>query len=101
MSRIGFIEAVAQKLDISEDEAGEFILLMVDTLTESLIKSRRVELDEFGTFLIKTSKPRTAINIQTQEVYPIPPQDYPAFEPAAAFVEAVLPRPQPPVVAAT
>ncbi|MCI0711478.1 MAG: HU family DNA-binding protein [Chloroflexi bacterium] len=101
MSRIRLIEALAQKLDVSEDEASEFIVQMVDTLTEALIEQRRVEFDDFGTFSMKTSKPRTAVNIQTQEVYPIPPQDYPAFEPAAALIEAVLPRPQPPVVAAT
>jgi nucleoid DNA-binding protein len=101
MSRIMLIKAVAQKLDISEDEAGEFILQMVDTLTESLIENRSVELDGFGTFVIKTSKPRTAVNIQTREVYAIPPQDYPAFEAAADLIEAVTPRWQPPVVAAT
>lgn len=100
MSRIKLIKAVAQELHISDDEASEFILQMVDTLTEALIKNRCVEFDNFGTFMIKTSKPRTAVNIQTREVYPIPAQDYPAFEPADALIEAVTPSWQPPVVAA-
>ena len=100
MSRIKLIKAVAQKLDVSEDEAGEFVTQMMDTLIESLVATREVELDGFGTFVIKKSQPRTAINIQTREEYPIPAQDFPAFEPADALISAVIPLWQHPTVAA-
>ena len=57
--------AVAEKLDMTQLAAKEIVQNVLDTITETLVEERRIELRNFGVFEVKKRAARKAINPKT------------------------------------
>lgn len=87
-----FVKKVASRTHISEDEVDALLQSIVDVLAEAMAAREPVELDGFGTFTTRTSRPRTVININTREKIVVSPRLCPHFEPGQTLINAVEPK---------
>lgn len=56
MNREGFAKKLAEKSQLSEEEAGKFIDAFSETLTEYFKKGEKVVIADFGSFYIRDDK---------------------------------------------
>lgn len=89
MNKIEFIEAVAQKIDVSKAEAEKMVNAFIDIVTSTLKSGNEVVLTGFGTFSARTRKGRTGRNPQTGEKVEIPAMTLPKFKAGKGLKDAL------------
>ncbi len=66
------VAALAAKAGLSQTEARAFLDLVLDEITERLVKDGKVRLADFGAFEVAKRKARTGRNPRTGEKLTIP-----------------------------
>lgn len=56
MNREGFAKKLAEKSQLSEEEAGKFVDAFSETLTEYFKKGEKVVIADFGSFYVRDDK---------------------------------------------
>ena len=67
MKKADFAKAMAEKYSISDKEAEKAMNMVLDTITENLVKGEEVQFTGFGKFRISLRKPSVAV-INKQKV---------------------------------
>ncbi len=88
MNKTEFIEAVAEKADISKAEAQRTVNAMLDVITETLASGDRIVLTGFGSFEVRETKKRQGVNPRTKQKIVIPASKRPSFSAGASLKQA-------------
>ena len=72
MIKIDFARDLAQRLKVKDKEALKIVDNLVESIKEAIIKHKRLEIRDFGVFIIKTRKQRVGRNPKNKKEYPIP-----------------------------
>ena len=80
MNKTDLIGAVAQKTDMKRKDAEKLVNILLESITESLVRGEKVQVTGFGTFNVRARKGREGRNPATGEAVQIPPGKVPAFK---------------------
>ncbi len=89
MNKKELAEVIAEKFDLTKGKSGEIVDTLFESITDALADGKKVEINGFGKFEVKTRAPRTGINPQTKEVIDIPATKTPGFKASKSLKERV------------
>ena len=89
MKKTEFIDALAQKTNLSKADATRALEGVIDIITTNLQDGGQVVLTGFGTFLVRKREARSGRNPRTGEVIQIAASNIPAFKAGKALKDAV------------
>jgi DNA-binding protein HU-beta len=89
MKKTEFIDALAQKTNLSKADATRALEGVIDIVTNTLQGGDQVVLTGFGTFLVRKREARSGRNPRTGEVIQIDASNIPAFKAGKALKDAV------------
>lgn len=81
------VKTIAERTALTQAQASEVIQLLLDSIVETVIDERRVELRNFGVFELRSRRARKARNPRTGEVLVVPERQAVVFRPGRAFEE--------------
>ena len=81
--------AVAKKLNITQLEAKEVVQNVLDTIAETFVEERRIELRNFGVFEIKKRAARNARNPKTGASVKVSERHVATFKAGKTLTEAI------------
>ena len=90
MNKTELIAAITEKSDFTKKDAEKALNVVVDVITEALVKGEKVQIVGFGSFEVKDRPERVARNPQApdQEIT-IPASKAPVFKAGKSLKEAV------------
>ena len=89
MNKTQFVEAVAQKSNLTKKDAEAAVNAMTAVVADALKAGDKVQLVGFGTFEVKARAARTGRNPKTGETITIAASKSPAFAAGKALKDAV------------
>ena len=89
MNKTELIVAVAEKADMSKNNADKAVTQVFKVIEESLAANEKVQLIGFGTFEVKDRAERIGRNPQTKEAITIPASKVPGFKAGKSLKDAV------------
>lgn len=90
MNKSDLIERVAGKLDgLSHKDVEVIVNQVFDAMTHSLVTGGRIEIRGFGSFEVRTRKPRTGRNPKTGETVKVDERRVPFFKVGKELKERV------------
>lgn len=92
MNKQQLIRAVAQRSNLTVEQAAQAVNSTLDIITDTLAAGERVQLVGFGAFEVRERAPRQTHNPRTQEIMDLPAGRAPAFRPGKPLKDAVAGR---------
>jgi DNA-binding protein HU-beta len=89
MTKGQLVALIAEKAGIRRKDAEAFLKGFEEVVADALKKGEKVEIRNFGTFLVKERAPRTGRNPRTGKKVKIPAKLVPVFKPGKGLKEAV------------
>ncbi len=89
MTKKEMAKAIAEKMGLTQAQAGEIIQGVFDGILATLLHNGRIELRNFGVFEVRTRKPRKACNPRTGEKVSVPAKLVVTFKPGLEMEERV------------
>lgn len=89
MNKGEFVEALADRLDVSRAQADRAVSAVLDIITEELAKGGKVAFTGFGSFEVSKRAARTGRNPQTGASIKIAASNVPKFAAGASLKTAV------------
>jgi DNA-binding protein HU-beta len=89
MNKEELVQEVAKKTKLSQKQTEEVLSSLVETITKTVSKGKKVTLIGFGTFEPRKRAARTGRNPQTGKELKIAAKTVPAFSAGKRFKEAV------------
>ena len=89
MNKTELIAAVAEKTGMSKKDTEAVINAALESITEALQQSEKVQLVGFGAFEVKARAERIGRNPRTKEQINIPASKVPVFKPGKALKDTV------------
>lgn len=90
MNKTDLVAAVATKTGLTKKATEETVNAVLDTIEEELKKGGKIQLIGFGTFEVRSRKPRQGRNPQKPEqTVPIPASKAPVFKAGKALKDSV------------
>ena len=80
MNKSGLIEALSQKLNLTEKKAIDVVNLVFKGFTDELKKGGRIEIRGFGSFVVKKYDAYTGRNPKTGTKIKVDPKKLPFFK---------------------
>ncbi len=80
MNKSGLIEALSQKLNLTEKKAIDVVNLVFKGFTDELKKGGRIEIRGFGSFVVKNYEAYTGRNPKTGTKIKVEPKKLPFFK---------------------
>ena len=85
MNKGEFVEALADRLDVSRAQADRALSAVLDLVAEQLTKGEKVAFTGFGSFEVSKREARTGRNPQTGATIKIPASKVPKFTAGATL----------------
>ncbi len=89
LSKSDFVMAISLRAEIDQALARDVLNILLETVTQSLVRGEAVTLTGFGRFDVREQAARTGRNPQTGEALQIPARRIPKFVPGSKLKEAV------------
>lgn len=89
MNKAELISSISKKLNVSFRVADEAVDVLLETISEELVKGEKIKFVDFGSFEVVQRAPRKGHNPHTGEVFSIPACNEPVFKPGKALKEIV------------
>jgi len=83
------VKQIADELGETQLKTKEIVQLTFNAIVDTLIRSRRIELRNFGVFEVKLRKARKARNPRTNDRVDVPPKFVVTFKPGKEMEERV------------
>ena len=80
MNKSELIEAVAEKSKITKKRAEDVVNLIFDSMTDAMVRGRRIEIRGLGSFIVKEYKSYTGRNPRTGQSIQVKPKKLPFFK---------------------
>jgi len=89
MNRSDLVDILAERFaPLSRNDADTAVRVILERMTGALVRGQRVEVRNFGRFVIKRRPPRAGRNPRTGEAVTVPEKCTPHFKPGKALREA-------------
>lgn len=82
ITRADLCEAVYQRVGLSRSESSDLVELVIDEISDGLVRGENVKLSSFGSFLVRSKSERIGRNPKTGEEVPILPRKVLVFKPS-------------------
>lgn len=89
MNKAQLIEALSQSTGLSKNQTAKHIDILLNILTETLMKGNKIQLVGFGSFSTATRAARIGLSPVDGKVINLPAKKVVKFKPAKALSEAV------------
>ena len=89
MNKTELIAAVAEKAELSKNDAEKAVKAFTDVVTEELVNGGKIQLVGFGTFEVSERAAREGRNPKSGEVMNIPASKTPKFKAGKALKDMV------------
>ncbi len=89
MTKADLVKKISDETGILRKDTAIIVDSFLEAVKDSLIEGNHIELRGFGTFKIKTRKPRSGRNPKTGEIVPVPERVVPTFKYTRAIKEEV------------
>lgn len=89
MTKTELTEKVAAEAKISKKEAGAAVAIIIETITDLLVKGEKLTIPGFGTFETRERAARVGRNPSTGEEIKIPASIVPVFKPSKVLKEQI------------
>src|SRR6201996_8638948 len=96
ITRAQLAEAVYSEVGLSRNDSAQLVDVILDAISQALIKDEMVKLSSFGSFQVRSKGERIGRNPKTGEEVPILPRRVLVFRPShvlKAHVNGTTPRP--------
>lgn len=80
MIKIDIVKDIAQEFNLKDKDAHIVVDLIIESLKETIIEHQRLEIRDFGVFLVKKRKERIGRNPKNKKEYPIPSRKVVVFK---------------------
>lgn len=80
MKKSDVIAELSRELNLSQKKATEVVDFIFEKMREAIENNNRIEIRGFGTFYVKSYRPRKGRNPKTGEVVSVPPKRLPFFK---------------------
>ncbi len=80
MKKSDVIAELSRELNLSQKKATEVVDFIFEKMKEAIENNNRIEIRGFGTFYVKSYKPRKGRNPKTGEIVSVPPKRLPFFK---------------------
>ena len=89
VTRIDLYEAVHQTVGLSRAECLAMVELVLNEITDTLVKGETVKLSSFGSFIVRKKKQRVGRNPKTGTEATISPRRVVVFKPSAILKQQI------------
>ncbi len=89
ITRADLCEAVYQKVGLSRTESADLVEMVLDEISECLVRGESVKLSSFGSFLVRSKGERIGRNPKTGEEVPILPRRVMVFKPSNVLKQKI------------
>lgn len=89
MNRKDLVNYIAEELLLTKKNVTDVVDLLIETMTSTLKNNEEVKLSGFGTFEVRSRKPRKGINPQTKQPFIIPGGKTLVFKPSRVLKEEI------------
>jgi len=90
VTRADLSEAVYQNVGLSRHESADLIEVVLDQISDSLVKGDTVKISSFGSFLVRSKAERIGRNPKTGEEVPITPRRVISFRPSHVLKDRII-----------
>ncbi len=90
MLKRDLVDGVSSDLSLRKQDVALAVDILLDTMARALADGRRVELRGFGSFSIRTRKPRSTKNPRTKKVMEIPSRKTVHFSMSKSLKETLI-----------
>ncbi len=80
MIKIDIVKDISNEFGLKDKDAHVIVDLIIESLKETIVEYKRVEIRDFGVFLIKQRKARIGRNPKNKKEYPIPSRKVVVFK---------------------
>ncbi|TET34388.1 MAG: integration host factor subunit beta [Planctomycetota bacterium] len=89
MTKKEIVKMLAEKYGLTQLEVKEIVQGMLDTIIETLVKTGKIELRNFGVFKVKERNGRVARNPRTGDIVNVPPRKVVTFKPGRLMEQLI------------
>lgn len=90
MLKKDLVDKVSAELSMQKQDVSLAVDIMLDTMANALVEDRRIELRGFGSFSVRTRKPRSTKNPRTGKIMEIPNRKTLHFTMSKSLKEALI-----------
>ncbi len=90
MTKADLVKMISENTGIIRKDVAVVVDSMLQSIKDSLGKGHHIEIRGFGTFRLKTRKPRMGRNPKTEEKVPVPARTVPTFKFSREFKNSVI-----------
>ena len=90
MTKADLVKIISENTGIIRKDVAVVVDAFLQAIKDSLIKVNHIEIRGFGTYKLKTRKPRVGRNPKTDEKVPVPERTVPTFKFSREFKNSVL-----------
>lgn len=89
VARADLCEAVYQKVGLSRTESADLVEMVLDEISERIVRGQAVKLSSFGSFLVRSKGERIGRNPKTGQEVPISPRRVLVFKPSNVLKQKI------------
>lgn len=89
VTRADLCEAVYQRVGLSRTESAQLVEMVLDEISDSIIRGEAVKLSSFGSFIVRAKGERVGRNPKTGEEVPISPRRVMVFKPSNVLKQRI------------
>lgn len=90
MLKKDLVDKVSGELAMQKQDVSLAVDIMLDTMAAALVEERRIELRGFGSFSVRSRKPRSTKNPRTGKIMDIPDRKTLHFTMSKSLKEALI-----------
>lgn len=90
MLKKDLVDQVSSELSMQKQDISLAVDIMLETMAQALVDERRIELRGFGSFSVRTRKPRSTKNPRTGKIMDIPDRKTLHFTMSKSLKEALI-----------
>ena len=91
ITRADLSEAVYQEVGLSRNESADLLEMVLNEVSEALIRGETVKISSFGSFSVRSKGERVGRNPKTGEEVPISPRRVLVFRPSQLLKSRIQP----------
>ncbi len=90
MTKADLVKIISENTGIIRKDVAVVVDALLQSIKDSLSEGHHIEVRGFGTFKLKTRKPRVGRNPKTDEKVPVPARTVPTFKFSREFKASVV-----------
>ncbi len=90
MLKKDLVDKVSHDLDLQKQDVGLAVDILLNSMAEALVAERRIELRGFGSFAVRSRKPRSTKNPRTGKIMDIPDRKTLHFTMSKSLKDALI-----------